>query len=296
MREIGTWFGLPDAADGPADLTVLGCPFDGAATGPGGSATGPEALRHWSSTEEAIDETGVPVRGLTVRDAGDVPAGEDVLAAIRSRAARILEAGPTTVVGLGGDHAVTIALAEAVARHHPEMAYVMLDAHADCFPDYEGDPESHACTVARLWERGATAPDRTALVGLRSFATPELAALASTALVIPAAEWRRTGSPMVAQRVVELVGSRPVYLSIDIDVLDPAAAPGTGYPVAGGPSSGELLDVLGALVPRIDVVGLDLVEVAPPLDPTGVTAAAGAHLLLQVFAAIAARRRGQSGG
>ncbi|NKB88033.1 MAG: agmatinase [Acidobacteria bacterium] len=291
MREIGTWFGLQDEREKRRLVTVLGCPFDGAATGPGGSAAGPAEIRRWSGTEEAIDEAGRPVLDLGVRDAGDVEAGSTgVLDSIAERAGELLDGEPSVLLGLGGDHAVTIGLAEAVGRRHPDMAFVMFDAHADCFPDYDGDPESHACTVARLWERGFTTPERTALVGLRSFARPELDLIAQAGLMITAADWRRAEAIDVVERIMRLVGDRPTYISIDIDVLDPAAAPGTGYPVAGGPSTGDLLEVLRGLLPTIDVVGLDLVEVSPPLDSQGVTAATAAHLLLQVFAGLAARQ------
>jgi agmatinase len=287
MREIGGWFGLERVVDSARRVAVLGCPFDGAATGRGGSAEGPAAIRRWASTEEAIDEYGRPLTGIGVKDLGDVDAaGEPPLTAIRAAAADAIADGTTTLLGLGGDHAVTIALASAVAERHGEIAFVMLDAHADCFPDYDGDPESHACTVSRLWELGAARPEYTALVGLRSYATPELDRIAASGLVVPGAEWLATGAAMVGHRVIEVVDGRPLYLSIAIDVLDPSAAPGTGYPVAGGPTSRQLLDLLAVIVPACNVVGVDLVEVAPGLEDTDITAAAAAHVLLQVLGGI----------
>jgi len=290
MRKIGGWFGLERVVGAPRRVAVLGCPFDGAATGRSGSAEGPAAIRRWAATEEAIDESGRPLSGIGVTDLGDVDAaGSSPLAAIRAAATDAVADGQTTLLGLGGDHAVTIALASAVAERHGEIAFVMLDAHADCFPDYEGDPESHACTVARLWESGAVQPERTALVGLRSFATPELDRIAACGLMVPAAEWLATGAAMVGHRVLEVADGRPLYLSIDIDVLDPAAAPGTGYPVAGGPTSRQLLDLLAVIVPAADVIGIDLVEVAPGPEHTDITAAAAAHVLLQVLGGIAMR-------
>ncbi len=287
MREIGGWFGLERVSGASRRVAVLGCPFDGAATGRGGSAEGPAAIRRWASTEEAIDEYGRPVSGVAVTDLGDVDvAGESPLAAIRIAAAEATADGTTTLLGLGGDHAVTIALATAVAERRGEIAFVMLDAHADCFPEYDGDPESHACTVVRLWESSAVRPECTALVGLRSYATPELDRIAACGLVVPAAEWLSAGAAVVGRRVLELVGGRPLYLSVDIDVLDPSAAPGTGYPVAGGPTSRQLLDLLAVIVPACNVVGIDLVEVAPGLDSADITAAAAAHVLLQVLSGI----------
>jgi len=290
MREIGAWFGLEGLADAPRQVAVLGCPFDGAATGRGGSADGPEAIRKWASTEEAIDEYGRLLSGVGVEDLGDVDAaGKPPLTAIHDAAIDAIADGTTTLLGLGGHHAVTIALASAVAQRHGEMAFVMLDAHADCFADYGGDPESHACTVARLWNLGALRPEHTALVGLRSYATPELDQIAVSGLAVPGAEWLATGAAMVGHRVLEVVGGRPLYLSIDIDVLDPSAAPGTGYPVAGGPTSRQLLDLLAVIVPACNVVGVDLVEVAPGLEDSDITAATAAHVLLQVLGGIGQR-------
>ncbi len=290
MRQIGGWFGLDRVAGAARRVAVLGCPFDGAATGRSGSAEGPAAIRQWSSTEEGIDEYGRPLSGICVADLGDVDAADgSPLAAIRAAATDAVADGTTTLLGLGGDHAVSIALASAVAEQHGEIAFVMLDAHADCFPDYDGDPESHACTVARLWQLGAVRPEHTALVGLRSYATPELEGIAGCGLVVPGAEWLATGAEAVGRRVIELAGGRPLYLSIDIDVLDPSAAPGTGYPVAGGVTSRQLLDLLAVIVPACRVVGVDMVEVAPDLDATDITAATAAHVLLQVLAGIGSR-------
>jgi agmatinase len=288
MREIGNWFGLERVNGARRHVSILGCPFDGAATGPSGSADGPAAIRKWTSTEESIDERGRPVDGVGVTDLGDVDATAAApLLAIRAAADQALERQDTILLGLGGDHAVTIPLAGAVAARHEEMAFVMLDAHADCFPDYEGDPDSHACTVARLWEHGAVRPEHTALVGLRSFATPELELLSRAGLVVPSADWVAAGTARTGEQIRQCVGDRPVYLSIDIDVLDPSAAPGTGYPVAGGPTSRELLDLLEVVVPGTRIVGVDLVEVAPRLETTAITAAAAAHILLQVLSGIA---------
>ena len=293
MREIGGWFGLERVADAPRRIAiaVLGCPFDGAASGRCGSAQGPAAIRKWATTEEAIDEQGRPLSGIGVTDLGDVDAaGEPPLAAIQIAAEEAIADGTTILLGLGGDHAVTIALVSAVAERHGEIAFVMLDAHADCFPEYDGDPDSHACTVARLWESGAVRREHTALVGLRSYATPELDRIAACGLVVPAAEWLATGAAMVGHRMLEIVGGRPLYLSIDIDVLDPSAAPGTGYPVAGGPTSRQLLDLLSVILPACSMVGVDLVEVAPGLEQdTDITAAAAAHVLLQVMGGIGSR-------
>ena len=170
----------------------------------------------------------------------------------------------------------------------------MLDAHADCFDTYNGDSKSHACVVRRIWDTVGIPVASTGLVGLRSFAHAELDSIDKSGLVVTASAWNAAGSEAIARQVAKFVGPRPLYVSLDIDVLDPAAAPGTGYPVAGGPDCRAVLNLLEALWPKAHVVGMDLVEVAPALDPSDSTAAVAAHILLQVLAHVARQGAGRS--
>ncbi len=289
MREIPPWFGLRVGA-GPAEVVVVGCPYDGSVSGRAGAAAAPAAIREWARSAEAIDERGQPIRGLRVADHGDAdPAGG--VAAIRSHAREATAAHPgATLVGLGGDHSVTPGLLAATHESYPGLGLVMLDAHADLFEEYEGDRDSHACVVARAWDTVGVRPERTAFAGLRSYAQAELEPLARCGAAVSAPEWAEIGATAVAERLLRPLEDAPYYLSIDIDVLDPSAAPGTGYPVAGGPSSRQLLALLAALVTRRAPVAVDLVEVAPGLDPTGITAANAAQILLQLLGLLASHR------
>ena len=307
------------------EIVVLGCPFDGAVSGRAGAADGPAAIRGWAASAEAITEDGSMISGLRVIDVGDVvlpdtPAASETprvsgtptdqaqssrssdpgasiesgqsasrWQAIEAAADAALRAHPQAFfLGLGGDHGVTPPLLASSARHHPGLGLLLLDAHADCFPDYEGDRASHACAVSRAWDHAGIVPRNTALVGLRSYAQIELASLRQAGWVVSAAEWSRQGVGTTADAIVDVLGGGPVYSSFDIDVLDPSAAPGTGYPVAAGPSSRDVLELLAALWPRLDIFGMDLVEVAPALDPSAITAATAAQVLLQVFGHVAA--------
>lgn len=288
MRQIASWFDLTSVAEG-RPVVVLGLPWEGAVSGRAGASGGPAAVRRWSRTEQAVDEHGRPVAGLRVIDLGDVAGGPEAIEAAAHEA--LAERPDARLLAIGGDHSVTPPLVRAVRARHRRLGLVVLDAHPDLFAAYEGDPGSHACAVARAWDAGV-APAATALVGLRSCALDELPALARAGTAVAAAEWLRDGPDAVARRVAGALGDRPVYLSLDIDVLDPAAAPGTGYPVAGGPSSRALLDLLARLMSGLDVVAVDLVEVAPALDPTEITAATAAHVLLQVLAGWARRETG----
>lgn len=283
MRHIDGWFDLTSVAEGRR-IVVLGLPWDGAASGRPGAADAPAAIREWAATQQAIDERGRKIEGVRVEDRGDVAGGH---AEFERAAEEVLHSDDDAfLLALGGDHSVTQPLLAAAVRRWPDLGLLCLDAHPDLFSDYDGDRASHACTVARAWDAGLD-PAATALVGLRSFAAQERAGLDRAGLVVTAAEWSAGGTAALVARVAETLAGRPVFVSLDIDVLDPSAAPGTGYPIAGGPSSRQLLDLLAEAWTRIQVVAFDLVEVSPPLDPGGVTAAAAAHLLLQVMGHVA---------
>ncbi len=296
MRTIAPWFGLSEkpAADKAADKTVVvvGCPFGSRDAFRSGAQDGPAAIREWARTCEAINELGHPVDNLCVVDCGDVAVqddfGEGRWEAIEKTAARALADHPDAfLLGLGGDHAVTPPLAAAARKAHGDLGFVLLDAHADCFDDYEGNPLSHACVVSRVWDRAGYDRDKTCIAGVRSYAFEELEVMNTAGLVIPARPWLSLGAEALATEIKELTEGIPLYISLDIDLLDPSAAPGTGYPVAGGPGTRDVLSLLAEIFRMQPVAAMDLVEVAPEVDPTGITAATAAHILLQVFGHVA---------
>jgi len=288
MREIAPWFGLSEITDADKTVVVLGCPFGSADAVRGGADVGPGAIRQWARTAEAITEVGHPIADLRVIDCGNVTAsghdGESRWRAIEARAGEVLTAHPGAfLLGLGGDHAVTPPLAAAARRAHGDLAFLLLDAHPDCFAAYDGDPLSHACVVPRLWDRAGFSRQSTCIVGVRSYALDELDTMDSAGLVVPARPWLAFDPGALAAEIRESTRGKPLYISLDIDVLDPSCAPGTGYPVAGGPDTRALLTLLSEIFDRQAVAAMDLVEVAPAVDPSGITAATAAHLLLQVL-------------
>lgn len=288
MRKISPWFGLTDNLEADTTVVVVGCPFGSADALRGGADEGPAAIREWSRTAQAVDEVGRRIDGLRVVDRGDAVAagdsGEERWHAIETAARAALRSHPgARLLGIGGDHAVTPPLATAMHAEHGPLAFLLLDAHADCFAAYDGDPLSHACVLPRLWDRGGYDPRRTCIAGVRSFAYDELESMAAAALCVPAREWRRLGTEKLAAKIRAATDGLPLYVSVDIDVLDPSCAPGTGYPVAGGPDTRRLLSLLEAVFRGQPVAALDLVEVAPRVDPSGITAATAAHLILQVL-------------
>jgi agmatinase len=239
-----------------------------------------------------VTEDGTAVEGLRVVDLGDVTStddsGEGRWTALESAAAAALQQHPEAfLLSLGGDHGVTPPLAAAVRAARGELSFLILDAHPDAFETYDGDPLAHACVLPRLWDRGGFESDTSCLVGVRSYATEEIDALQELGLVISAQRWEGEGSVMLADDVLRASRGKPLYISLDIDVLDPAHAPATGYPVAGGPNTRQVLELLAAIWRRQPVVGMDLVEVAPAIETSGITESTAAHICLQVLGHIA---------
>ena len=296
---LRTFARLPPLADvGRADVAVLGAPFDGATTFRAGARFGPAAIREASLLLRPYNETQAisPFAAVQVADAGDAPATPvDVQAghaAIEAEARAIADGGGR-VLGLGGDHSVSLPLLRAAAAAHGPLSLVQLDAHTDTWDSYFGARYTHGTIFRRATEEGLIDAGASVQIGLRGslYAPEDLdddRALGFTTLL--AREFDSAG----VTGALELIGSRvrsPVYVTVDIDVLDPAFAPGTGTPEAGGLTSRELLALLSGLAGLgIEVAAADVVEVSPPYDPAGVTAVAAANAAYELVALLAAQR------
>jgi len=287
-------------------VALLGVPWDGGVGWRPGAAQAPSRLREISSSSPCVSEDGFAVdpERFAVLDLGDVgPDGpptdeasrETYFARVQDRAAEALERAPFAL-SIGGDHSVSIPLLRAFAGHaDAPMGVVLLDAHPDLFDEYDGSRLSHACPLRRALETGRLSPEHLLILGTRSYNPVELELMQRLGIrFVPARELHRMGvDAAVALAKQRLAGIGRVYLTIDIDVADPACAPGTGAPVAGGPSSRELLDLVRGLMESLPVRAADLVEVSPPLDPTGATL----FLALQiVFEMLAVRARSAGAG
>jgi agmatinase len=191
----------------------------------------------------------------------------------------------TQLFSLGGDHFVTYPLLKAHAQRYVKLALVQFDAHQDTWPD-DRERISHGSFVGRAVHTGLIDPGRSIQIGIRTQA-PDDCGIA----IVAAGEFDELGATGVAARIRERVGSANAYLSFDIDCLDPAFAPGTGTPVAGGLSSREALNILSGLG-SVDFIGGDVVEVSPPYDHADVTALAGATVAMFYTGLLAKRRRG----
>ncbi|HET6825948.1 MAG TPA: agmatinase, partial [Amnibacterium sp.] len=229
-----------------------------------------------------------------VVDAGDIAVNPfDIGEAVDEieRAATALTEGGTRLVTIGGDHTIALPLLRAAAKRHGPVAVVHFDAHLDTWDTYFGAPVTHGTPFRRASEEGLI--DRTASVhvGIRGplydredLRDDERLGFA----IVSSVEIETEGVASAIERMRNRIGDAPVYLSIDIDVLDPAHAPGTGTPEAGGLTSRELLRMVRALA-DLRLVGADVVEVAPAYDHAQVTAIAASHVAYEIVSAMGAR-------
>jgi agmatinase len=244
-------------------------------------------MRFWSQHLTPYSEDRTPLRGMRICDLGDMQV-QDIpqdFDRVRERVAAL----PCLPVLLGGDHSVTIPIFEGQRRKHAgkRLGVLWLDAHPDLCDTYTGSRLSHACVLRRGLEAGIDADD-VCMVGLRSWEEQEVDLVENGGLhVYSAADVERRGVNAVSAEVrAVLRRCDAVHISLDIDCLDPAFAPGTGIPDAGGLSTRQVITLLQALE-GLPLVGLDIVEVAPPLDPSEATVFAALKLMMEFVAVIA---------
>jgi agmatinase len=280
-----------------ADVAILGVPFDSGVSYRPGARFGPSHIRESSRLLRPYNPAlQVPVfASQQVADAGDLavnPFGiDDAIGAIE-RGARDLLERTRFVLTLGGDHTVALPMLRAVSAVHGPVAVVHFDAHLDTWDTYFGAAYTHGTPFRRAAEEGLL--DRTGClhVGIRGplYTDADLTQDAELGFqVIAAPDVDQLGVAGVVERIRHRVEDRPVYVSVDIDVLDPAHAPGTGTPEAGGLSSRELLATLRSFA-KLNLVGADIVEVAPAYDHAQITGIAAAHVGYELLSALAARK------
>ena len=290
----GTFLGLPATRQlAGVDVAIVGIPFS---SGGVGSQSAPAAIRAASVGVRPTNPARRAniLRSLRAIDYGDLPVVpgmiQETYDEIEAGLRRLLDAGVTPIC-LGGDHSVTLGELRAIGRRHGPLSMLLLDAHHDVYDSYfEGRVRYNAGThLRRAIGEGLVDPAHSIIVGLRTFrdVDDDPTALGLGVLTIddiagaPAAE--------TAARIRDRVGEGPAFLSFDIDVMDPACAPGTGSPVPGGLTSREALSILRNLE-GVPFVGFDLVEVNPSVDPSHITAALGAYLIFEFMSLMAALR------
>ncbi len=258
-----------------ARFVLLGVPYDAGSSFRPGARLGPGQIRTMATSLGPTTERGANLRGLAARDDGDLTLPtriEEAEATIEAAVGGIVDGGAVPLL-LGGEHGVTVPAFRAVQARHPHVRYLVLDAHPDLYPAYEGDPFSHACVSHRI----AALPGmhgRITQVGIRA-TNPEQQTAADQTGVRTVGAWEVDAFDPITE-------SGPTYLSVDIDVLDPAHAPGCGNPVPGGLSTRALIDLINRL-DQVGIVAVDVVEVNPLLDPAGVTALAAVRVITEVL-------------
>lgn len=284
VRGLLAWGGLPTAPVERARIVVVGLPYDGSAVYRRGAAAAPAAIRRLSPIMPPLDERGRRLEGLTVLDAGDLDLGPSVESGWPA-VAEELAAIPTTafLTVIGGDHCSAIPVLAAQARRHAGLAVLWVDAHPDICNWSRGGRWTCGCALRRGVEVAGIDAQSLTLVGCRDFDAEEVDWLARhESLLITAAE-HAADPAAAASRVAESLAGRPVHISIDIDALDPAHAPGTEIASAAGLTTRQVLDVLAAVAARAPLVGLDVCEVAPVLDHSDITSLAALKLIFETW-------------
>lgn len=282
-----------------ADAAVLGVPFDGGVSYRPGARFGPAHIRESSRLlrpyNPALQVS--PFAGQQVADAGDLAVNpysiEEAIGAIERGARALLERVPFILM-LGGDHTVALPMIRALSAVHGPLAVVHFDAHLDTWDTYFGAAYTHGTPFRRASEEGLLDRSGCLHIGIRGplYTSSDLTQDGELGFqVISAPDVDQLGVPGMVQRIRQRVGDRPVYVSVDIDVLDPAHAPGTGTPEAGGLSSRELLAALRSFA-GLNLVGADIVEVAPAYDHAQITGIAAAHVGYELLSSLAARQAG----
>lgn len=299
---ISTFLDLPLMADahksadiGGLDVAVVGVPMDLGVTNRAGARLGPRAVR-------AIERIGpyhhvhknVPASFVKAADIGDIPfrsrySLEQSHEDIEAYHGKLVAAG-VAPVSVGGDHSISLPILKAIGRKAP-VGMIHIDAHCDTGGPFEGSKFHHGGPFREAVLAGVLDPSRTIQIGIRGNAEYLWEfSYDSGMTVIHAEEFMRLGLTRTIERIREVVGSGPAYLSFDVDSLDPAFAPGTGTPEIGGLSSREAMEIVRGCA-GLNIVGGDVVEVAPQYDATTNTAHAGAQMLFEIFAVVAMARR-----
>jgi agmatinase len=276
------------------DVAVVGIPFDigtsyrpGARFGPIGIRQGSRTIRSWHPDLELY-----PFGSQQVVDAGDVACSTyvigDAIDTIAAAAGELTREGGR-LVALGGDHTVAFPLLQATHRKHGPVALVHFDAHVDTYDTYMNASYTHGTPFRRAAEEGLFAPGHSMHIGIRGskYGPEDLTEDAGFGFtVMGTREMDQIGIDGYVSRIIEQVGERPLYLSLDIDVLDPAFAPATGTPEIGGFSTRELVGILRGLR-GLNLVGADVVEVAPAYDHADITSIAAANIVYEMISLMA---------
>ncbi|GAA1078613.1 agmatinase [Nocardiopsis composta] len=277
-----------------AGIAVVGVPFDTGVSYRPGARFGPSSIREASRLlrpyNPGLDVS--PFAEVQVADGGDIAVNPfsigDAVETIQEAATGFARAG-TRLVTLGGDHTIALPLLRALHAQHGPIAMLHFDAHLDTWDTYFGEPYTHGTPFRRAVEEGILDTEAISHVGTRGplYGKKDLEDDRRFGFgIVTSADVMRKGVDEITDALRQRIGNRPLYVSVDIDVLDPAHAPGTGTPEAGGLTSRELLEILRGLS-SCNLVGADVVEVAPAYDHAQITATAASHVAYDLVSVLA---------
>lgn len=300
---IATFGRAPYRADAnDCDVAIVGVPYDGSVSYRSGTRFGPRSIREQSLLLWGYNNVlkVAPFKTLRIADLGDIDViPPDIVAThqqIEQAASRIISAGPL-LISLGGDHSISLPLLRAHAREHGPLAVVHFDAHPDTWDsEYPGQRFSHGTPFRRAIDETLIDTSAYLQIGIRGPTNgPEdyQDATRLGARMITLDEIRQTSIDQVISEIQSRVGSRSTYVTLDIDVVDPAFAPGTGTPEVGGLSSYEILQLVRGLR-GLNLVGFDLVEVSPPFDSANITTILASNLVFEFLSLVALKHSSNS--
>jgi len=294
---IATFAHLPQLSEvSDVDVAIVGVPFDTGVSYRPGARFGPNHVRESSRLLRPYNPAAnvSPFATQQVVDAGDIAANpfdiEEAISSIHKSYDQLSERAKK-IVTIGGDHTITLPILRSLKAKHGPISVVHFDAHLDTWDSYFGADYTHGTTFRRASEEGLLDPEGCMHIGIRGplYAAKDLTDDKALGFqIFTSVEFQDLGVNAAIEKMKARVGNRPVYISIDIDVLDPAHAPGTGTPEAGGLTSRELLSVLRATA-GMNVIGADIVEVAPAYDHAQITGIAASHVMYELISAFAAK-------
>jgi len=279
-----------------AHVAIVGIPFDSGVSYRPGARFGPSHVREASRLLRPYNPaTGIsPFAAQQVADAGDFAANpfniEEAILSIEKNH-RALSERAKKIVTIGGDHTITLPILRSLHKQHGAISVIHFDAHLDTWDSYFGADYTHGTTFRRASEEGLLDPEGCLHIGIRGplYSAKDLVDDKAVGFqIFSSIEFQDLGVQEAIKKILNRVSNRPVYISIDIDVLDPAHAPGTGTPEAGGLTSRELLSVLRA-TSSLNIIGADVVEVAPAYDFAQITGIAASHVLYELICAMSAK-------
>ncbi len=287
---IATFGRAPLAMDSTGyDVSIVGIPYDGSVSYRSGTRFGPRAIREQSLLLWGYNnaQSVAPFKTLRIADLGDIDViPPDIIATHREieRAATKIIATDSKLISLGGDHSISLPLLRAHAKKHGPVALIHFDAHPDTWDsEYPGQKFSHGTPFRRGIEEGLIDTSAYLQIGIRGPTNgPEdyRDAIGLGARMMTFDECQRMGTDAIVSEIQSRIGNRPAYVTLDIDAVDPAFAPGTGTPEVGGFTSYEILKLVRGLR-GLNLIGFDLVEVSPPFDPAQITSILAANLVFE---------------